>query len=498
MQPRNEGEKLKTVGLSPRASVMIEAMRDIGYSFETAVADIIDNSIAAKATEVDVRFGWTADSPWIAIVDNGVGMSHDELIEAMRPGSRNPKLERAKDDLGRFGLGLKTASFSQCRELVVLTRKEDSESCMCWDLDMVAETDEWSVIELSGTQVQDLPCISSMPRVGTLVLWRKIDRLDLTGLGTQGHSALNELMDGVRQHVARIFHRFLAGELRLKKIVIRMNGDPIEPHDPFFEASMSTQKLPREEIKVNGGLVTIQPFILPHHSKVSTRDYERLAGPEGYLRNQGFYIYRNRRLILWGSWFRMARQEELTKLARVRIDIPNDLDYQWSIDVRKSRAHPPLIVRNLLKRIIEQIRSGAKRPYTTRGKVVVESGVQAVWLRKVHNDRIEYVVNQEHPIVSELLADLDAHVRDRTRRVLSLLGETFPAAVFFSDYASTPKQMEATAPQVVVLVDIARLMGSAVEGRDERSLLAFLSGIDPFGRYPDLLPEVIRRLKLDA
>ncbi|MCK6404343.1 MAG: hypothetical protein L6Q74_20935 [Sphaerotilus natans subsp. sulfidivorans] len=220
--------------------------------------------------------------------------------------------------------------------------------------------------------------------------------------------------------------------------------------------------------------------------------------PEGYLRNQGFYIYRNRRLILWGSWFRMARQEELTKLARVRIDIPNDLDYQWSIDVRKSRAHPPLIVRNLLKRIIEQIRSGAKRPYTTRGKVVVESGVQAVWLRKVHNDRIEYVVNQEHPIVSELLADLDAHVRDRTRRVLSLLGETFPAAVFFSDYASTPKQMEATAPQVVVLVDIARLMGSAVEGRDERSLLAFLSGIDPFGRYPDLLPEVIRRLKLDA
>lgn len=486
---------MKTLGLSPRASVMIEAMRDIGYSFEAAVADIIDNSIAAKATEIDIRFGWIADSPWIAIVDNGCGMSRDQLLEAMRPGSRNPKLERAKDDLGRFGLGLKTASFSQCRELVVLSRQSGEESCMCWDLDLVAETDRWDVIELTAAAVSTLPCVSGMTSHGTLVLWQKIDRLDLTGLGEKGHDTLNDLMDGVRQHVARIFHRYLAGELALKKILIRLNGNPIEPHDPFFEANIATQKLPKEQIMVNGGTVTIQPFILPHHSKVSAKDYERLAGPEGYLRNQGFYIYRNRRLILWGSWFRLARQEELTKLARVRIDIPNDLDYQWGIDVRKSRAHPPLVVRNLLKRIIEQIRSGAKRPYTTRGKVVVESGIQAVWVRKFHNDRIEYAVNQDHPLISELLADLDVYSRARTRQVLSMLGNTFPAAVFFSDYATSPKQMEPPVPALGLLVDLAKTMGAEFASQDEAALMSTLSAMEPFGRYPELLPEVVHRLK---
>lgn len=493
-----QGAGVRTVELTPRASVMIEAMRDIGYSFEAAVADIIDNSIAAKSTEIDIRFGWAADEPWIAIVDNGIGMLRDELLEAMRPGSRNPKLKRAKDDLGRFGLGLKTASFSQCRELIVVSLRGGSESCVCWDLDLVAKTDEWNVIELSSAAVEHLPCASAMSGQGTLVLWRKIDRLDVAGLGAQGHSALNELMDGVRQHVARVFHRFLAGELNLRKILIRLNGDPIEPHDPFFESSIATQKLPIEQIQVNGGLVTIQPFILPHHSKVSAKDYERLAGPEGYLRNQGFYIYRNRRLILWGSWFRLARQEELTKLARVRIDIPNDLDYQWSIDVRKSRAHPPLVVRNLLKRIIEQIRAGAKRPYTTRGKVVVESGIHAVWVRKFHNDRIEYFVNQEHPIVSELLSDLDVYARDRTRRVLSMLGQSFPAAVFFSDYANSPKQVEPPAPAVPLLVELAKTMGPVLAAQNEAAMRLTLGSMEPFGRYPDLLPEVIRRLKASA
>lgn len=494
-ETRTQDRNNSTVELPPSASVMIEAMRDIGYSFEAAVADIIDNSIAAKASEIDIRFGWVADEPWIAVIDNGCGMSKEELLEAMRPGSRNPKLERARDDLGRFGLGLKTASFSQCRELIVVTRQQSREAGLSWDLDLVARTDAWHVVEVGAAAASSLPCASAFPATGTLVLWRKIDRLDVAGLGEQGHSALNELMDGVRQHVARIFHRFLTGEPGFRKILIRLNGQAVEPYDPFFESSVATQKLPREHVQVGGGLVTIDPFILPHHSKVSARDYERLAGPEGYLRNQGFYIYRNRRLILWGSWFRLARQEELTKLARVRIDIPNDLDYQWGIDVRKSRAHPPLIVRNVLKRIIDQIREGARRPYTTRGKVIVESSVKALWVRKVHNDRIEYEVSQGHPIISELLADLDTAARERTRRVLSVLGQTFPAAVFFSDYANAPRKVEAAQPAVPLLVELARTLGPDFIAQDDAALAQSLGAMEPFGRYPDLLHDVVRRLR---
>jgi hypothetical protein len=210
-------KRTEALELMPRASVMIEAMRDIGYSFDSAVADIIDNSIAAGAKNIDLRYGWEADLPWIGVIDDGCGMSRDDLLEAMRPGSKDPRLEREKNDLGRFGLGLKTASFSQCRELTVVTNQAASTHAMQWDLDHVADTDRWEIKEIHDSELADLPCGALTTHEGTVVVWRKIDRLELAGLGEMGNEAFNELMSSVRQHLARIFHRFLSGELGLKK-----------------------------------------------------------------------------------------------------------------------------------------------------------------------------------------------------------------------------------------------------------------------------------------
>lgn len=476
---------MSTIELIPRASVMIEAMRDIGYSFDSAVADILDNSIAARAKNIDLRYGWDADLPWIAVIDDGCGMSRGELLEAMRPGSKDPRLEREAHDLGRFGLGLKTASFSQCRELTVLTKSAQAVSGMRWDLDLVSETNRWEIVEVKQTEQSDMPCGLSSAENGTLVLWRKIDRLELAGLGEIGHDAFNELMSTVRQHLARIFHRFLAGELGLNRIRISINGTAIEPYDPFAELNIATQKFPVEVVRFRDSEVRVQAFVLPHHSKVSAREYERLAGPEGYLRNQGFYIYRNRRLIIWGTWFRLARQEELTKLARVRIDIPNNTDHHWGIDVRKARAHPPLIVKNRLRQVIEQIRSGARRPYTQRGRVVVETDASPVWIRKIHNDRIEYVINDDHPLLAELLNDLQVGDRQRLRQMISMFGQTFPAAAFFSDYSNTPKQIEPEHPDMEVMRALAKMLFMANPGLDQAGLSKVMAGMEPFSRYPD-------------
>jgi hypothetical protein len=486
-------KQIKALELMPRASVMIEAMRDIGYSFDSAVADIIDNSIAAGAKHIALRYGWEADLPWIAVVDDGSGMTRKDLLEAMRPGSKDPRLEREKHDLGRFGLGLKTASFSQCRELTVLTKQEDSSHAMRWDLDRVAETDKWEITELGQHELDEIPCGPPASERGTTVVWRKIDRLELAGLGEMGHEAFNELMASVRQHLARIFHRFLSGELGLKKIRMSINGTDIDPYDPFDEFNIATQKFPVELVRINDSQVAIQAFVLPHHTKANPKDYERLAGPEGYLRNQGFYIYRNRRLILWGSWFRLARQEELTKLARVRIDIPNNLDYQWGIDVRKARAHPPLVVRNRLKQVIEQIRAGAKRPYTQRGRVALESSSMPVWVRKFHNDRIDYVINDQHPLIEDLLSDLNVHERTRARRVIQMLGHTFPAAAFFSDYANSPKQLEASQPDMDALIALACMLRQGNPGVDQAGLASMLTNIEPFSRYPDQIALLVKR-----
>lgn len=481
------------IELMPRASVMIEAMRDIGYSFDSAVADIIDNSIAAGAQNIDLRYGWVADLPWIAIIDDGAGMNRGDLLEAMRPGSKDPRLERLEHDLGRFGLGLKTASFSQCRELTVISRVGVELNGMRWDLDRVATTNRWEITEVHTSEHTELPCSLPNTGSGTLVLWRKIDRMELAGIGDIGHDAFNELMAFVRQHLARIFHRFLAGEPGLKKIRMSINGTNIEPYDPFAEQNIATQKFPLELVRFRNTEVKIQAFVLPHHSKVSAKEYERLAGPEGYLRNQGFYIYRNRRLIIWGSWFRLARQEELTKLARVRIDIPNNTDHHWGIDVRKARAHPPLIVKNRLKQVIEQIRSGAKRPYTQRGRVVVETDTSPVWVRKIHNDRIEYVINDDHPLMANLLNDLEVSDRQRLRQMIRMFGQTFPAAAFFSDYSNTPKQIESEHPDMDVMLALAKMLVQANPDIDQAGLATVLAGMEPFSRYPDQIGVITKR-----
>lgn len=488
-----ESSELTAIELLPRASVMIEAMRDIGYSFESAVADIIDNSIAAGAKNVDLRYGWEADLPWIAVIDDGCGMAREDLLEAMRPGSKDPRLERQAHDLGRFGLGLKTASFSQCRELTVLTRKHDELNGMCWDLDRVSETNKWEITEVHQSDASNMPCGLPSEGSGTLVLWRKIDRLELAGMGEIGHEAFNELMSAVRQHLARIFHRFLAGEPGLKRLRIAINATDIEPYDPFAELNMATQKFPSEVVPFRDSKVNIQAYVLPHHSMISAKEYERLAGPEGYLRNQGFYVYRNRRLIIWGSWFRLARQEELTKLARVRIDIPNNTDNHWGIDVRKARAHPPLIVKNRLRQVIEQIRSGAKRPYTQRGRLVVETDASPVWIRKMHNDRIEYVINDKHPLLTEFFNDLQADDRLRLKQMIRMFGQTFPAAAFFSDYSNTPKQIEAEQPDLEVMLSLAKMLVKANPDLDQAGLATILASMEPFSRHPDQIGVITKR-----
>jgi hypothetical protein len=500
MDTTDGSRSLAEVGLAPeemgefppKASAMIEAMRDIGYSLESAVADIIDNSITALARQIDVRFGWYGDKPWIAIVDDGVGMSPKALREAMRPGSRNPLESRGKDDLGRFGLGLKTASFSQCRRLTVVSRQDRVESAARWDLDYVAKSDKWTLLRPSESERALLPCIGELGPNGTLVLWEAIDRIEFDGSDERGHQQLNEQMALVTEHIARVFHRFIDGERGLPKVAIRVNSMEVDAFDPFNEKNPATQVLQEERVVTRNGDVLMQAYVLPHHSKVSQKEYQHMAGSEGYLRNQGFYVYRNRRLIIWGNWFRLAPQEELTKLARVKVDIPNTQDHLWAIDVRKSRAKPPAAVRTRMRQIVERIRSSAKRPYTHRGVAISAGNAEAVWQRRAFNDAVRYEVNLEHPLVSDLRADLDADARSRLDSILRMVGEAFPAAVFFSDYATNPRALEPVTCDVAALVALAKIIAASNPDIDQTGLKELLQGIEPFAGWPKELDRVAR------
>lgn len=475
----------------PRAAALIEALRDIGYSLEAAVADILDNSVTAGARQIEIRYGWDGTEPWIAVVDDGAGMALDELVEAMRPGSRDPRDARARGDLGRFGLGLKTASFSQCRCLTVVTRQAGQLFARRWDLDEVSARDDWILLTVDNNEVGLLPAVAMLGERGTYVLWQKLDRLDLGTFGNRSHEILNERAASIRRHLSLVFHRYLAGEPGLTKVIVRVNGEPIDPFDPFNSRNPATIQLPEERVDVEGGTVSIQPFILPHHTKVSPEEYERLAGEEGYLRGQGFYVYRNRRLIRHGTWFRLARQDELTKLARVRIDIPNTLDHPWTIDVRKSRANPPEAVRMRMRQVVERIRGSARRPYTHRGSLVVDRHAAPVWQRRVHNDKITYEINLEHPFLEDLHADLEESVRTRMSAAFRMIGSAFPAPMFFADFAADPKRADNTRPDESLLRELAGMMAVANPGMSPVEFRELLLKVEPFASWPNLIEAIV-------
>ena len=439
--------------LPPRASSLVESLRDMGYSLPTALADVIDNSITAGARNIRLFAETHHAEAAIGILDDGSGMSQTELFEAMRPGTRNPLELRDSTDLGRFGLGLKTASFSQCRRLSVLTQKESVVSCATWDLDRVAESDRWMV------EVPESPhAVRWSARLhgeGTLVVWEKLDRL-VDPRSREGRRDLVRQLDEAAAHVEFVFHRFLSGR-EGKRLTISLNDRELKPFDPFHSSHPATQHHQEEVIRLDGARIRIWPVTLPHHDKVSADDWKRHAGPEGYVSNQGFYLYRNRRLIVHGTWFRLARQLELTKLARVGIDIPNTLDADWKIDVRKASAQPPAPVRERLRRIVERIGVPSRRTYAGRGARLTEDSRLPVWRRLQDKNRISYQIDRDHPVLAAFRDALAPEKACEFERILRLLASAFPLEALHVDVSANPEEVR---PPPIESVDLQMIVSS--------------------------------------
>ena len=425
---------MQVVEIPPKPSPLIESIRAIGYSLSTALADLVDNCIVARAETIQILASQETPDLKIGILDDGIGMTEAELLEAMRLGSRSPLEERPESDLGRFGLGLKTASFSQCRVLTVVSRTNGATATARWNLDHIAESGKWQVQVLDdATSIRWTEHLGSS---GTLVVWEQLD------LGTDSQDSSRNVADFVRQldearsHLELVFHRFLSGEPGRRRVRIEMNNRPLEPFDPFNSRHPATIAGPEELIRVANEDVLVQAFTLPHHGKVTPAEWERYAGPEGYLRNQGFYVYRERRLIIHGTWFGLARQAELTKLARVRIDMPNSLDGAWKIDVKKASAQLPPPVRDRLRRIIEPLGAASKRVYRTRGRKLIEENRIPVWSRIQNKNQISYRINDEHPMVLNLLSRLPPEARGDLLRVIEVAGASLPMDALFADLGS--------------------------------------------------------------
>ncbi len=464
---------------TPHASALIEGMRDIGYSLETAVSDIIDNSITARAHCIQVITETFSDESYIAIVDDGEGMTEEELVAAMRPGSRNPLATRDEPDLGRFGLGLKSASFSQCRRLTVVSRKSGQTCAAIWDLDDVAKRNEWSV-QLPDS-LAGIPGIDNFGPNGTLVLWQKLDRLTGGYSHNTAKSAevINQRVAETERHLRLVFHRFMEDAIPLR---ILLNGRLLRSLDPFARKNPATIADPEERLALIRGDVEIHSFTLPHHKQMSKTDWEDLGGPEGHLKSQGFYLYRGKRLILHGTWFGLCRQSEITKLSRVRIDIPNSMDADWKIDVKKSSAQLPPLVRDRLKKVIERILAGSKRTYNKRGQKLVNHERLPMWHRLQADGQIRYRPNVEHPAFADFAESLPPDLRRGFFNCISLVGASLPIETLHADIAGTAEHIVADHVDEDTLIQAVQatlsvLMGA---GKDIKEIISLMKDVDPF------------------
>lgn len=481
---------VNTISLPPVAPTLIEATRAIGYSIETAVADILDNSIAAQASVITVWY-FPGDNPYVAILDDGTGMDYDQLVQAMRFGSRNPLDARGSSDLGRFGLGLKTASLSQCRRLTVATMQRGAPiNCAQWDLDLVAETSDWTLAMLNPEEISQVPEIDRLRKLpsGTLVVWQDLDRMLAVDSNSQGNAQvhLTEKMERCRAHIALVFHRYLTGESGLQRMRVTFNDVPVEPLDPFL-AGKSTQAMDDEFLLVEGHAVTVRPYILPHLSHLTSTELNLLGGSEGLRRQQGFYVYRNHRLLIWGTWFHMMRQGDLSKLARVRVDIPNALDHLWALDIKKSMAVPPDVIRKNLTAMIGTIAEKSRRTWAFRGKRETSGTTVHIWNRIKTREGVIYEINREHPLVLSVKTLLQTNKLDtELDELLTQIEGFLPWNQLYVDLTSDERitnDQDISQQELTPLWN--RLLAQCEDTNERRSLAARLIYTEPFSQHPE-------------
>ncbi|MDC5696313.1 ATP-binding protein [Intrasporangium calvum] len=475
----------------PRADALIESLRAFGYSPEAAVADLLDNSISAGARTIDVEFYWNGAESHVAVRDDGRGMDSAALFDAMRPGSASPLEERDPKDLGRFGLGLKTASFSQARELTVITRTADSEkSVRRWDLDLVGASGEWRLLRSAPASLagEDLGL-----GPGTLVVWTKCDRLvgQADVADTKAQSRFNQVARKVGVHLAAVFHRFMVGR---GKVTIRLNGTTLQPWDPFMESHPATQNLGTERLPLKGSHVDVTPLVLPHRSKLTDIEQRDGAGEAGWNQQQGFYLYRGDRLLVQGDWLGLGfAKEEHTKLARIAVDIPTTLDHEWQVDVKKSSARAPGPLQADLRRIATATRRQAEEIYRHRGKLMVRRTSQdfvMAWLQyKTRDGELRYRVNRAHPVIRALL-DASGDNKRIVERSLRFIEETIPTTMIGVSIADAldqqPVPFSESRPELAPLLRFV-FDGLVDEGLDNADALARIAAAEPFIQYPEVV-----------
>lgn len=486
----------------PTADVLMSSMRAMGYTFEAAIADIIDNSISVHANLIEVNFPLEPSDLFVVICDNGSGMSNSELFDAMKYGSALKRGVRSEDDLGRFGLGLKAASLSQCRKLTVASKKDGILSAYTWDLDVVEKEQDWMMIERNQEEIQNLRFIDFLNSndSGTLVIWEDFDLIREES-GNE-YAELMNYQTSTADYLSLIFHRFL-NKPGANRLTIKVNNYELKGLDPFLETHpKTTSRLPFPVvIKDRMGeerIVTVQVFVLPFQKDLNADDKKRSGGIENYKSKQGFYIYRNERLIVWGTWFGRQR-DELTKYARIKVDIPNSLDEIWGIDIKKQSAKIPKFIKARLTRAIDEAMDISVKKQTYRGRLIkADENIDYIWDIKEERGVVSYSINRNSRIFDILRDKLDDTAWGYLDMVLEEIQNNVPFQQIYIDKSQNKVKEDYSDEQIAQIGDFARLLISQAKEMSNDSFDDIINRLflsEPFTKIPELKEKMLEEFK---
>jgi hypothetical protein len=463
----------------PPDAMLMASMRAIGYSFKTAVADLIDNSLAAKARNVSLVLD-SSESPFFYVLDDGHGMSKDDLRTAMKLAGRSVYAPRSSTDLGRFGLGLKTASLSQAKTLTVATFDAGNLIAANWDIDRVIASGEWSLKWLSPEEIDRVPGSQELfaQGKGTLVTWQNLDVFfdDVADRARHAASSLEELS----RHLSLVFHRFMSGPR--KRLDLILNGRTLSPFDPFLETdAMGVQIQPSQTIQIGNSAVSVRPFILPPISKMSAKQRKLAIFEEPARESQGFYIYRSERLLAWGSWYRLLGLSETSKLARIKVDTSTELDSLWKLGIMKSEVSPPPSLIKALRTLVPKFVEKAVEVSVGKSKIVISSEDSAWTVRESGDRTFRIEINRQNVLVRTFEETLDRHQLRQLGAVFSYLEKFFPAQALHHRLANDDAIEDITVSQKnleTYFNQLSEAFFTANLGHEE--FFEMLSKVDPF------------------
>ncbi|WML57761.1 ATP-binding protein [Neobacillus sp. PS2-9] len=465
---------MNVVITEPSAAPVIQALRSIGYNTNTAIADLVDNSLDAKASVIKINFDYDESNAMITISDNGTGMNEEMLQIAMNIGSKDPRAKRETSELGRFGMGLKTASFSLGKRLSVLTKRDGIYYERCWDLDHVSECNEWQLFTSIPDEVKSkIGLIEG--ESGTIVCIDKLDRfMGYGGKRTLKETSFFNKVSRVNKHLEFVFHSIIENN----DISMIINGKVIVPWDPFMRYHEHTIEGEMQVLRINDNRIRVQYFILPHASHLTEPEYNKAGGYKGWRDHQGLYIYRENRLLYFGDWMGLFPKDAASQLARVRIDLPNAADSDWQVDIKKSGINLPEDAKRRLEAISGIARKVSKEIFYFRTQShnpgQTFKGSLNTWEQSGREDGPQFILNRNHPILGELLNKIDDDSAKLLNLYLRLVQLGSPSNIIDSPKVPEEEIQDVSKAQKELVIQLASTMLSLNVANDTEQLLNLL------------------------